>query len=279
MATPANGMKPVIEVASLRKSFRGRDGLPRAVLQDLDLTVCPGEFLCILGPSGCGKSTLLNVLAGLDKAYEGRASVDGGRVGYLFQEPRLLPWLTAERNLDFALSSCRVPASRWDELKSHYLALTGLSDFRDYYPHQISGGMAQRLALVRALCVEPGVLLMDEPFSGLDEITARRIRSDLLSIWEKTRKTIVFVTHNAYEACFLADRILVMSGGVFRHEMRVPVARPRSYDDPAIFQFSRDVIKAFGNEIDREPERTAAPAAASALVDDLDRQTAARMNN
>ncbi len=271
-------MKPVIEVASLRKSFRDRDGHPRAVLQNLDLTVYPGEFLCILGPSGCGKSTLLNVLAGLDKTYEGRASVNGGRVGYLFQEPRLLPWLTAEQNLDFALSSCRVPASRWDELKSRYLAMTGLSDFRDYYPHQISGGMSQRLALVRALCVEPGVLLMDEPFSGLDEITARRIRSDLLSIWVETRKTIVFVTHNAYEACFLADRVLVMSGGVFRQEMRVPVARPRSYDDPAIFQFSRDVIKAF-DEIEQEPARTAVPAAVSALVDDLERHTAARLNN
>jgi NitT/TauT family transport system ATP-binding protein len=272
-------MKPVIEVASLRKSFRSRDGLSHAVLQDLDLTVGGGEFLCILGPSGCGKSTLLNVLAGLDKVYEGRVSVNGGRVGYLFQEPRLLPWLTAEGNLDFALSCSRVPASRWDELKSRYLAMTGLSDFRDYYPHQISGGMAQRLALVRALCVEPGVLLMDEPFSGLDEITARRIRSDLLSIWEETRKTIVFVTHSAYEACFLADRILVMSGGVFRQEMRVPVARPRSYDDPAIFQFSRDVIRSFGNEIDREPERASLPAATAALVDDLDRQTVARMNN
>jgi NitT/TauT family transport system ATP-binding protein len=272
-------MKPIIEVAALRKSFRDRDGLPRAVLQDLDLTVPSGEFLCILGPSGCGKSTLLNVIAGLDKVYEGRASVNGGRVGYLFQEPRLLPWLTADGNLDFALSSCRVPASRWNALKSRYLAMAGLSDFRDYYPHQISGGMAQRLALVRALCVEPAVLLMDEPFSGLDEITARRIRSDFLAIWEETRKTVVFVTHNAYEACFLADRILVMSGGVFRHEMRVPVARPRSYDDLAIFNLSRDVIQSFGNEIGREAERTAVPASESTLVDDLDRRTAARMNN
>jgi ABC-type nitrate/sulfonate/bicarbonate transport system ATPase subunit len=157
--------------------------------------------------------------------------------------------------------------------------MAGLSDFRDYYPHQISGGMAQRLALVRALCVEPAVLLMDEPFSGLDEITARRIRSDFLAIWEETRKTVIFVTHNAYEACFLADRILVMSGGVFRHEMRVPVARPRSYDDLAIFNLSRDVIQSFGNEIEREPERSAVPAGESILVDDLDRRTAARMNN
>jgi ABC-type nitrate/sulfonate/bicarbonate transport system ATPase subunit len=271
-------MNSVIQVASLRKTFQSRDGTPRAVLKDLDLTVGAGEFLCILGPSGCGKSTLLNVLAGLDEKYEGRASVSGGRVGYLFQEPRLLPWLTAEGNLDFALTSCRVPVSRWCELKSRYLAMTGLSDYRDYYPHQISGGMAQRLALVRALCVEPGVLLMDEPFSGLDEITARRIRTDLLAIWRETRKTIVFVTHNAYEACFLADRILVMSGGAFRQEIHVSITRPRSYDDEAIFKLSRDVIRAFGDEVDREPIPSATPAAEPGMVDDLDRHAAARMN-
>ena len=271
-------MNSVVHVASLRKSFTSGDGTSRAVLKNLDLTVAAGEFLCILGLSGCGKTTLLNVLAGLDKAYDGRVSVSGGRVAYLFQEPRLLPWLTAEGNLDFALASCRVPTSRWSELKSRYLALAGLSANRDYYPHQISGGMAQRLALVRALCVEPGVLLMDEPFSGLDEITAQRIRSDLLTIWEDTRKTIVFVTHNAYEACFLADRILVMSDGVFRQEIRVPVARPRSYDDPAIFELSRGVIKAFGEEINREPRPPAAPVSERGLIDDNDRSIVARMN-
>ena len=267
-----------IEVASLRKGFTGRDGVPHAVLKNLDLVVGAGEFLCILGPSGCGKSTLLNILAGLDKVYEGRVSRHAGRIGYLFQEPRLLPWLTADGNLDFALASCRVPESRRDELKSRYLAMTGLTAYRDYYPHQISGGMAQRLALVRALCVEPGILLMDEPFSGLDELTARRIRLDLLTIWQETRKTIVFVTHNAYEACFLADRILVMSGGAFRQEIRVPIARPRSYDDPAVFEFSREVIKAFGDEIDPEPVPPVAPVSEPSWIDDLDRHAAARMN-
>lgn len=267
-----------IEVAGLRKGFTGRDGTPHAVLKDLDLVVGAGEFLCILGPSGCGKSTLLNILAGLEKVYDGRLSRQGGRVGYLFQEPRLLPWLTADGNLDFALASCRVPTSRWDELKTRYLAMTRLSDYRDYYPHQISGGMAQRLALVRALCVEPGILLMDEPFSGLDEITARRLRLDLLTIWQETRKTIVFVTHNAYEACLLADRILVMSGGAFRQEIRVPIARPRSYDDPAVFELSRDVIRAFGEEIDREPV-PAIPAIPEAnLVDGFDRHAIRQMN-
>ena len=278
MAATGGGINPVIEVALLRKSFPDPDGTPHAVLTDLNLLVGAGEFLCVLGPSGCGKSTLLNVLAGLDKVYEGRASVSGGRIGYLFQEPRLLPWLTAEENLDFALASCRVPSSRWRDLKARYLAMTGLSAFVDYYPHQMSGGMAQRLALVRALCVEPAVLLMDEPFSGLDEITARRLRADLLSIWHETRKTIVFVTHNAYEACFLADRILVMSAGAFRQEMRVPIPRPRSYDDPAVFGFSRDVVRAFGEEIEREPIPSVSPVFESRFLDDLDRQAVARMN-
>ena len=274
-------MSHAIQVTSLRKEFRDRDGRARTVLRDLDLTVEAGEFLCILGPSGCGKSTLLNVLAGLDTNYEGQANVRGGRVGYLFQEPRLLPWLTANANLDFALSSCRVPAGRWGELKTRYLAMTGLSAYRDYYPHQISGGMAQRLALVRALCVELSILLMDEPFSGLDEITARRIRSDLITIWGESRKTIVFVTHNAYEACFLADRILVMSDGAFRQEVRVPIARPRNYDDPAIFGLSREVIRAFGEEVEGEPARPAQLGSSSSelgLVDALDRHAVARMN-
>jgi NitT/TauT family transport system ATP-binding protein len=262
-------MSVAVEVASLRKTFLGRDGGSLEVLKNLDLKVESGEFLCILGPSGCGKSTLLNILAGLDKGYDGRANVSGGRVSYLFQEPRLLPWLTAEQNIDFALGNCRVPPSRWDELKSRYLSMAGLSEFRDYYPHQISGGMAQRLALVRALCVEPGVLLMDEPFSGLDEITARRIRSDLLSIWEKTQKTIIFVTHNAYEACFLADRILVMSSGAFRSERRVAIARPRSYDDPEVFKLSREVIRTFGDEIDPEPIKLADTAATDPSTIDI----------
>jgi len=269
-------MSLAVEVASLRKKFVGRDGGTLEVLKNVDLSVKAGEFLCILGPSGCGKSTLLNILAGLDKGYEGKASVNGGRVSYLFQEPRLLPWLTAEQNIDFALSNCRVPVSRWAELKNRYLSMTGLSDFRNYYPHQISGGMAQRLALVRGLCVEPGVLLMDEPFSGLDEITARRIRSDLLTIWEETRKTIIFVTHNAYEACFLADRILVMSKGAFRSEREVTIARPRDYDDPEVFKLSRDVIRSFGDETDAASVKRPASATDTGAAETAERLVTVR---
>jgi NitT/TauT family transport system ATP-binding protein len=242
-------------VRNLVKEFPGRDGAPPLrVIKGLDLTVRQSEFICILGPSGCGKSTFLNILSGLDRQYGGEIDVGGKtfrggkppmRIGYLFQEPRLLPWLTAEQNVDFAMTSCNVAPARRKELKDRYFVLAGLTAFRNHYPHQMSGGMCQRLALVRALCVEPDILLMDEPFSGLDELTARRMRVDLLDIWQKTRKTIIFVTHNSYEACYLSDRILMMSQGEVQEEIPVPIPRPRDYDDPAIFDINRGVVTLF----------------------------------
>lgn len=232
--------------------FAGGEGLH--VLKDFSVSIGLHEFVCILGPSGCGKSTLLGILAGLDSEFDGAISVAGQpmqhgkppvRVGYMFQEPRLLPWMTAEQNVDFALSNCRIPRERWSDLKDRYFSITALNDFRHYYPHQLSGGMRQRVALVRALAIEPEILLMDEPFSGLDELTARSLRVDLLGIWREMPKTIVFVTHNAYEASFLADRILIMSRGVIREEVSVEVPRPRDYDDPAVFEVNRRVVKTF----------------------------------
>jgi ABC-type nitrate/sulfonate/bicarbonate transport system ATPase subunit len=239
----------LIHVRNLGKNF-GTLG----VLSDLEMKVEAHELVCILGPSGSGKSTLLNIIAGLDAAYTGEVKRGGSRVGYLFQEPRLLPWLTAERNVDFALDGCRVPNGRRAELKDRYFALAGLEGFRHYYPHQLSGGMRQRVTLVRALCVEPDILLMDEPFAGLDELTARRLRIDLLRIWRETRKTIVFVTHNAYEASYLADRVLVMARGRIRDEIAVRVPRPREYDDPAIFEVNRDVVRRFLAEAEQTKE-------------------------
>jgi NitT/TauT family transport system ATP-binding protein len=230
----------VISVSGLNKYF---DKLH--VLADLKLEVEDHELVCILGPSGSGKSTLLNIISGLETGYTGDVKRGANRVGYIFQEPRLLPWLSAERNVDFALDGCRVPRERRKELKDRYFGLVGLEGFRHYYPHQLSGGMRQRVALVRALCVEPGILLMDEPFGGLDELTARKLRIDLLRIWRETRKTIVFVTHNAYEASYLADRVLVMARGRIRDEIAVRVPRPREYDDPAVFEVNRDVVRRF----------------------------------
>jgi NitT/TauT family transport system ATP-binding protein len=263
-------------IRSLTKEFPPRQGAGERlrVIKNLNLAVAPHEFVCILGRSGCGKSTLLNAIAGLDQDFGGVIEIDGKavsggrppvRIAYLFQEPRLLPWLTAERNVDFVLRSCRVPYSQWRERKNRYLGMTGLDRFRSYFPHQLSGGMAQRLALVRGLCIEPDILLMDEPFSGLDELTARRLRVDLLNIWRETRKTVIFVTHNAFEATFLADRILVMVQGEFRAEMPVRISRPRDYDDPGIFDINRSVVRQFlklageGDDAEAEAIKRAVP--------------------
>ena len=248
--------KERLTVRGLTREYPARDGGdPLRALDGVDLVVADQEFVCLLGPSGCGKSTLLNVVAGLDRDYRGEILVDGAprargrapRIGYLFQEPRLLPWLTVERNVEFALRSCAVPRERWEELQARYLDMTGLSAFRRYHPHELSGGMRQRLALARALAVEPEILLMDEPFSGLDEMTARRMRLDLLAIRESTRKTIVFVTHNAYEATFLADRIVLMTPrpGRVDGEIAVEIPRPRDYDDPAVFELNRAVVRRY----------------------------------
>jgi NitT/TauT family transport system ATP-binding protein len=245
-----------IEVSGLTKEYasgRHGDDPARSVLDALDLRIQDQEFVCILGPSGCGKSTFLNIVSGLDREYSGSVSITPGadepaepRIGYVFQEPRLLPWLTSAQNIVFALRNCRVGSPRdWPATVSRSLAMVGLQAQGDAYPHQLSGGMRQRLALARALSVSPSVLLMDEPFSGLDELTARRIRVDLLRIWRETRKTVVFVTHNAFEAAFLADRILVMARGRIRQDYRVMLPRPRDYDDPAVFEVNRAVVKTF----------------------------------
>jgi ABC-type nitrate/sulfonate/bicarbonate transport system ATPase subunit len=247
-----------IEITGLSKVFPSRNG--GASLKALDratFSVKPGEFVCILGPSGCGKSTLLNILSGLDDQYEGLASIhgrrvdhkiaEGARIAYVFQEPRLMPWRTVRANIEFALAASRFSPSEWRERIDRCLALVELSPYGDFYPLQLSGGMQQRASIARAFAIEPDVLLMDEPFSSLDELTARRLRQQLLTIWEKYRSTVLFVTHNAFEATFLSDRILVMTrgpGGKFCDEIELSdLPRPRSYEDVRVFEMSRTVVE------------------------------------
>ncbi len=243
-----------IAVRELSKRYRSR-AHPEGMLavERIDLAVSDHEFVCLLGPSGCGKSTVLNVLSGLDHAYSGEVRVAGGlisrsnghpyRVGYVFQEPRLLPWLSVRRNIEFALESEAVPKHEWRSRTDNWLARVGLSDFAEAHPHELSGGMQQRTSLARAFAVDPEILLMDEPFSGLDELTARTMREQLLEIWLETRKTVIFVTHNCFEACFLADRILVLTSrpGRIRKELTVSLPRPRNYEDPRLFELSVSV--------------------------------------
>jgi NitT/TauT family transport system ATP-binding protein len=246
----------VITLQRLSKVYRSR-AHPRGLvaLEDASLAVGDREFVCLLGPSGCGKTTVLNVLSGLDQDYIGEVRVAGDllsrngmhpfRIGYVFQEPRLLPWLTVRGNLEFALGSVAIPRSEWRDRADVWLNRVGLSDFAEAHPHELSGGMQQRTAIARAFAVDPELLLMDEPFSGLDELTARSMRELLLELWQETKKTVIFVTHNCFEACFVADRILVFSArpGRVREEIRVGLPRPRDYENSRLFEMSVAVTR------------------------------------
>ena len=203
-------------------------------LDGIDLDVAEGELLAVVGPSGCGKSTLLSIMAGLVVPTRGEVLLDGRPVkgpgpdrGVVFQEFAILPWRTVDRNIAHGLEIQGLAKAERDETVRHFVELVGLVGFEKKYPHELSGGMQQRASIARSFAVEPDVLLMGEPFSGLDEITARRLRKELLHIWSATQKTILFVTHNVEEAVFLGDRCCVLSRHPGRIKALVPVPIPR----------------------------------------------------
>ena len=209
-----------------------------AALEDVSIDVRDGEFLAIVGPSGCGKSTLLQILAGLQRPHAGEVLVDGAdttgttprELGYLFQEDTVLPWFSVERNIGLGLQYRGVPAADARGRVERALEMAGLTEFRRSYPHQLSGGMRRRVALMMTLVVDPKILLMDEPFGALDTHTKTRLHASLLDIWEKTRQTIVFVTHDLMEAITLADRVIVMSARPGRIKAAYPITIPRPRD-------------------------------------------------
>ena len=238
-----------ITVEGVSKHFRQMDGSRLDVLEEVSLATDENDFVCILGPSGCGKSTLLNIIAGLEPPSSGSVQVGGPgeetNVCFVFQEPRLLDWRTVRQNVELALQGKGVPKAEWDERIQTYLELVGLDDFEGEYPRSLSGGMKQRVAIARAMAVEPDVILMDEPFSSVDEITARTLREDLVDIWQDQERTIVFVTHNAIEATYMANRVLVMShrpsSVIVDREVGIP--RPRSVDDPELIQMAEEFVE------------------------------------
>jgi len=233
----------VLAVRNVRKSF-GEKADRYLALDGIDLEISKGEFVCLLGPSGCGKSTLLNILAGFEQVTEGTVDFEGapvrgaGRDRVMFFQDAgaaLLPWLSVEENVRFALRVRRMPKAEWPAIIDKYLAMVGLAEHRNKFPSQLSGGMRQRLQIARALAVEPKVLLMDEPFGALDALTRRRMHGFLLEIWQRTGTTVVFVTHDIAEAVTLADRICVMSlgpGSRITDVIPVALARPRDLADP-----------------------------------------------
>ena len=239
---PARG--PAIELSGLGRSFGTPDG-PVHALRDLRLQVDRQRILTIVGPSGCGKSTLLRILAGLIEPNEGEVQVLGdtpenararGEIAFAFQQPVLFPWLKVRQNVllprKLLGSRCPVPAAELDQSADELLQAVGLGDFTRRYPAELSGGMRQRVAIVRSLLYQPSLLLMDEPFGALDELTREQLNELLLEVWERDRPTIVFVTHSIREALFLGDQVATMTArpGTLTSLTDVPFPHPRSPD-------------------------------------------------
>ncbi|MGE0798374.1 MAG: ABC transporter ATP-binding protein [Lautropia sp.] len=224
-----------VRITGLSKEYLQNDRRVVAV-SNVDLDIRDGEFLCVVGHSGCGKTTLLNILAGFLAPTVGSITFDGGEhmrdgdIGVVFQEYALFPWRTAIGNVEFGLEMRDVPAAERKARAQRYLELVHLGHVAGTYPHQLSGGMRQRVAVARALAYEPSLLLMDEPFGALDAQTRERLQSLTEEIWQKTRKTVFYVTHNLSEAVYLADRIVVMRPHPGRIHEIVPVEIPRPRD-------------------------------------------------
>lgn len=228
----------MLQISGVSKVYGYGDGAHLA-LSPLDLTIRPGEFVSLLGASGCGKTTLLNILAGFEKPSTGEIALNGqsvrgpGRERMMFFQDSteaLFPWLTVEENIEFGLRVARMPADRRRAVVDDFLKMVGLAKDRRKYPAQLSGGMRQRVQVARALAINPDILLMDEPFAALDALTKRRMQKELLVIWERTGKTIVFVTHDIAEAIVLSDRIVVMTRGAGAERIcniEVDLPRPR----------------------------------------------------
>ena len=239
-------------ITHVSKSF-GRPGAASQVLDDITLDVAPGEFVCLLGASGCGKSTLLNLVAGLDRPTAGAIDTPGGRPALMFQEHALFPWLTAGRNIELALRLRGVPRAERRAPAEELLELVRLKGAYGKRVHELSGGMRQRVAMARALAQESRLLLMDEPFAALDAITRDVLHDELTRIWNETKLSVLFVTHNVREAVRLAERVVLLSSrpGRVAREWRVDIPQPRRIEDSAVAELSREITEELRGEIRR----------------------------
>ena len=243
------GNLEAIELSNVSKRFSETQPW---VLEGLNLTVKPGEFICLLGASGCGKSTLLNILADLDSATSGDVATKE-KPTLMFQESSLMPWLTAGKNIELALLINKYPKAKRKERAQELLELVHLGSAYNKRPHELSGGMRQRVAIARALAQEKSILLMDEPFAALDAITRDFLHEELINIWKETGITILFVTHNVREAVRLGQRVLLMSSkpGRFLQEWKVNIPEPRRIDSTEVASLASEITDQLRAEIKR----------------------------
>ena len=240
-----------------RPEYDSPDGL-MAAIENVRLSIEEGQFVCFVGPSGCGKSTLLNIIAGLDKPTAGEVILNGRRVTdpgpdriMVFQDNALFPWLKVIDNVQFGLKVAGVEKKKRHEISMHYLDMMQLTKFAEAYTYQLSGGMKQRVSLARALVMDPEVLLMDEPFAALDSQTRDLLLVELQLIWAKTRKTILFVTHNISESVCLGDKVVVFTNrpGRVKKEIQIDYRRPRLTEDNNLYTYQRQVLDELKTEI------------------------------
>lgn len=253
-----------IEVNHVKKEFKVSEGAEVFVaLKDISFQVKDNEFICLLGPSGCGKSTLLKIIAGLISADSGNVNIDNKIVtkpgkdrGMVFQDYALFPWLTVEKNVALGLEIRKESKAEIKKKVAWYIALVDLKGFEKSYPHQLSGGMKQRVAIARVLSMNPKILLMDEPFGALDAFTRMNLQEDLMKLWEKQNFTSLFVTHDIDEAVFLADKIVVMTNSPGRIKTIVPVelSRPRRRTSKEFVAIRNHVLEQYGYKDERVVE-------------------------
>lgn len=249
-----------IQAENVGKVFTGPDNSRVEALASVSLDAAPGEFVSLVGPSGCGKSTLLRLIAGLETPTAGRLYIDGKEIkgphherGLMFQDPTLFPWLTVEKNVATGLVARKIIRERRQDVVA-LIKLVGLEGFEKSFPHQLSGGMAQRAAMARALANYPKVLLLDEPLGALDAFTRMHLQEELLRIWRERKTTMILVTHDIDEAVFLSDRIVVMAPrpGRIKEIIRVPIGRPRARNHPDFFRIRTRILEIL-NYVHDEP--------------------------